>query len=98
MDLAYTHLALHFDQHLAFDMDLFLDGIVDIKQNTFTVLAALRQSMEKLDFPLISQLLPLPVSVLQLFVSGLLPSNHLLLQLLQSEDRRIEKGYDIEGK
>lgn len=66
-------------------MDLFLDGVVDVQQHVFTLLAVLRQSADEMDLSLVSEVLPLPVFLLQLFVPGLLPSHHLLLQLLQSE-------------
>lgn len=79
-----THLALHLEQHLALGVDLFLDRVVDVQQHVFTFLAVLRQSVDELDFPLVSEVLPLLVSLLQLFVPGLLSSHHLLLQLLQS--------------
>lgn len=79
-----THLALHLEQYLAFTIDLLLDGVVDAEQHVLTLHAILRQSPDEMVLPLVSEILPLSVPLLQLFVPGLLSSNHLLFQLLQS--------------
>lgn len=68
-------------------MHLFLDGVVDVQQHAFTVLTVLGQGADEVDFSLVGEVLPLLLSLLQLVVPGLLPSDHLLFQLLQSADR-----------
>lgn len=85
-----AHLALDLEQHLAFGVDLLLDGVVDVQQDVLALFAVSRQGPDEMLPPLVSQLLPLTVSLLQLFVPDLLSSDHLLLQLLQSGKRRIK--------
>lgn len=85
-----AHLALDLEQHLAFGVDLLLDGVVDVQQDVLALFAVSRQGPDEMLPPLVSQLLPLTVSLLQRFVPDLLSSDHLLLQLLQSGKGRIK--------
>ena len=59
-----TYLSLDLDQYLVFGVDLLLDGVVDVQQHILAVLAVLRQSADEVDFPLVGEVLPLPVPLL----------------------------------
>lgn len=94
------HLPLHLLQQLALGPDFLLDGVVHVEQHPVpAVLVRVLQGRHQLLSALVCVAFPSLVLLLQVLVLGLLPTDHLLLQQLQTggregkADRATSAGY-----